>query len=389
LDSYDDSITIDAPDVECTCGGLMTYDGKILWTRNSDEKVPIGSTTKIMTALVALENGSLTDKITVSENAASTEGSTANLTEGDVLTLNDMLYAMMLPSGNDAAVAIAEYYGNGDVDNFVKLMNQKASELGMTSTHYSSSNGLEDEDNYSTVTDFFKLVPVAMSNDTFAKIVATESFTYTSTSTGNQVTVENTNEILSTYDGMTGIKTGFTDSAGYCFVGAAERDGIGFYTVVLGDASDWDRFNDTETLLDWGFTHYHKVTLLSSDTQVGSAVATDWLDKTVPVAASNDVKAVVFDYDPDLQQTTTINDRGGAIEKGADMGTVVWTDENGNQVAEAQLVATESVDPPSLFQTLQIWWCRFTTLFTGDDFSVTQSVDLPSVYKLLSSNTSS
>lgn len=372
----------DVPSVDATTGILATSDGKVLWSRDSDLEVPMASTTKIMTALLALELGSLDDQIEVSENAAAQEGSTAYLVEGDVIEMEDMLYALMLPSGNDAAMAIAEYYGDGDVDVFIGYMNAKAEDLGMVNTHFSSPSGLEDEDNYTTASDYLNLVIEAMGNETFRTVVSTTSYSFTSVDGSSGYSCENTNEMLGEYDGILGIKTGYTDAAGYCLVAAAERDGVELYSIVFGSSSATSRFTDTEGLLDWGFEHYHYVTFASTDVVVGQAVATSWIDKTVSVVASEDVSYLVFDYDEDFDQYVTIDDKAGAIEAGAEMGSITWS-RDGVEFATVTLVAADSVEAPNLLETMQIWWYRFTALFTGDDISVEQEIYLDDSFSIL------
>ena len=370
-----------APDVNCGFGALMAADGTILWQRAADVPVPMASTTKIMTALVVLGLGQPDDKVVVSEAAAATDGSTAYLTAGDELTTEQMLYAMMLPSGNDAAVALAERYAGGDVNGFVALMNAKASEIGMTSTHFSSPSGLEDQDNYTTATDYLKLVSCAMSNELFRRIVATPEFSYTSTVTGYTVTLQSTDVLLSQYEGMLGVKTGHTDAAGYCFVGAASRDGVELYSVVLNNPTEWGRFTDTVALMDWGFAHYRRALLLGGNAVVGNAVATAWLDRTVPVVAREDAFGLVFDYEPDLVQEVDIHDRGGVIDRGSNMGTVRWL-RDGELVTQIDLVAANEVPAPSIIESIQIGWYRFAGFFTGHAPTAEQSVVLGDTFPL-------
>jgi len=370
-----------APDVQCDYGALMASDGTILWQRASNVQVPMASTTKIMTALVVLSVGSPTDSITVSGNAAYMDGSTAELAEGDVLSMEQLLYAMLLPSGNDAAMALAEYYGGGDTNSFVSLMNEKASELGMESTHYSSPSGLSDDDNYTTASDYLKLVKAAMGNELFRQVVATPAYSYYSTERGYDIEVYSTDELLWSYDGALGVKTGFTDAAGYCFVGAAARDGVELYSVVFHSPDEWSRFSDTMTLMDWGFAHYHNVMLLDRETIVGNAVATSWLDKTVPVRAEQDTYALLFDYEPDLVLDVEIHDRDGVIDRGSNLGSVRWLSGD-DVVAQVALVSTENVSAPSIIESMQIGWYRFSSIFTGDVLSVEQSTSIGGTYPL-------
>lgn len=378
------SLAAEAPDVSCSAGILATSDGKILWERNADTQVTMASMTKTMTVLVALEQGNLDDEITVSEEAADLEGSTADLTAGDVLTLEELIYCAMLPSGNDAAMAIAQYYGDGDEQAFVALMNAKADELGMDSTEFSDSSGLSDEANYTTAYDYLILMQQAMSNDIVRQVVATTSFTYTSTATGSTVEISSTNILLDTYEGMNGLKTGYTESAGYCFAGSASRDGVELYAIAFGCSTVDERYTDVQTLLDWGFSHYHTVELMAASTYVGQAVAAAWLDVTFDVQTAESATALVFDYDPDLSVEVSMEDLSGAITVGDYVGTIAWVDQDGNEVASVELVAAEDVAKPGIIGHLQMLWSRFISLFTGNLPEAQQSVEVSDTYPLIS-----
>ncbi|MDR0888340.1 MAG: serine hydrolase, partial [Coriobacteriales bacterium] len=195
--------TNDIPDIEAAYAGLSTSDGQVLYTRSPDTQVPMASTTKIMTAVVALESGtSLDTPMKITDGAAGTEGSTANLKSGMVISFHDLLYGMLLPSGNDAAVAIAQNIATTE-SRFVDMMNSKASDLGMTSTHYADATGLSDTNHYTTVNDYLKLARYAMQNSTFRQIVSTPTYTMT-TSDGTTITVQSTDE-MSDYLQGTGI----------------------------------------------------------------------------------------------------------------------------------------------------------------------------------------
>ncbi len=379
-DSY---LAYEAPDLQCSQGILITSDGEVLWERDPDTQVPMASITKVMTCLVAVEMGELSDSITVSQDAEDLEGSTAELYAGDVLTLEELLYCALLPSGNDAALTIAEYYGDGDEQQFVELMNQKADELGMTNTEYSSSSGIVDEGNYTTARDCSTLAAYVMQNSLISQVVSTQEYSYTHSTTGETEVIESTNTLLEDFDGMLGIKSGFTDAAGYCFVGAAERDGITLYSVVLGSPSLSDRNSDTSSLLTWGFDHYHNVELMAAGTYVGQAVASSWLDKTFGVQTSMSAIACIFDYGNDLTVDVQMDDLSGAIEIGDYVGTISWS-LDGEVICEVDLEAAESVDAPSILDWFGITWGRFINLFTGGQSSATQYVATPQIHELIS-----
>ncbi len=248
----------DAPSIEGRYAALCTRSNIVLWERNSTSRTPMASTTKIMTALVALEQSTPDTPMTVTYGAANTEGSSADLKEGDTALLRDLLVCMMVPSGNDASVAIAENIA-GTERAFVDLMNAKAAAIGMTGTNYSNASGITDKDNYTTAMDYVLLTKAAMSNDLFREIVGSKEVA--ATVSGKEVVYESTNDLLSDMQGANGVKTGFTDAAGYCLVASAQRNGFELYAVVINSTSENQRFVDCEALLEWGFAHYRNVEL--------------------------------------------------------------------------------------------------------------------------------
>ncbi len=220
---------------------------QVLYGENQHKKMGIASTTKIMTAIIALENGNTTDIVTISQNAASQEGSSVYLKPGDKVLLCDLLYALMLNSGNDAAMAIAEHIAKTP-DEFAVLMNEKAAELGCRNTHFINPSGLPDDSHYSTAYDMAIIMSYAIKNDEFAKIVATREHQI---KTADSITyLKNHNKLLWQYPDCTGGKTGFTKASGRCFVSCAEKDGVRLVSVTLDAPDDW---NDHKNLLDFGF----------------------------------------------------------------------------------------------------------------------------------------
>ncbi len=231
---------------------LEMQTGDVVYEKNSVERLPMASTTKIMTCITALDNSQLTDVVTVSHNAAITEGSSAYIEEGNQLSMYDMLFGLMLNSGNDAAVAIAEHI-SGSVDAFVELMNQKADEIGAKNTHFTNPNGLPDPDHYTTAYDLAVITRYAMQNQTFREIVGTIDFNGLIINTGGVLPFHNHNRLLSEYPGCIGVKTGYTDAAGRCLVTAATRDEVTLIAVTLNDNDDW---NDHKAMLDEYFPEY-------------------------------------------------------------------------------------------------------------------------------------
>ena len=236
-----------APAVSASAYVLMDADsGRVLLAQNETAEKPIASTTKIMTALVALERGSLTDTVTVKREHLK-EGSSMYLAEGERLTLEALLYGLMLPSGNDAAECIADWCGKGR-ERFVERMNEKAAALGMTHTSFANPSGLDAQGHYSCASDMARLMAYAMQNPTFAQIVSAQSAVAGTRSMGNH------NKLLGAFEGCIGGKTGYTNAAGRTLVTCTERGGLRLVAVTLHDGSDW---NDHEALYAYGFSAYH------------------------------------------------------------------------------------------------------------------------------------
>lgn len=237
---------------------LDAESGRVLYEKNGHEPLRIASITKIMTAIVAIELGDLDDVVTVSPNASGVEGSSIYLLPGEKLSLEDLLYGLMLRSGNDAAVAIAEHIG-GSVEGFVFLMNQKARELGMEHTVFSNPHGLDThEEHYSTAYDMALLSAYAMKNETFAQIVATKRKTVPMPGEEWDRVWYNKNRLLSMYPYADGIKTGYTKRAGRTLVSSSTKDGHRLIAVTLNAPNDWQ---DHMALYEYGYRKYRQVTL--------------------------------------------------------------------------------------------------------------------------------
>lgn len=221
--------------------------------KNEDVKSAMASTTKIMTTIVILEKSDLDETVTVSAKAGGTGGSRLGLKRGDKASVKDLLYGLMLRSGNDAAVALAEHVG-GSVKEFAELMNEKAIELGLTNTHFVTPHGLDDANHYTTALELAKLTDYAMDNETFAKIVGTKSTTIYINNQQRQI--NNTNELLGVLNGVVGVKTGFTNNAGRCLVTETKRNNMDIITIVLGADTKKDRTKDSVNLIEYTFSKY-------------------------------------------------------------------------------------------------------------------------------------
>ena len=228
----------------------------ILYGKNENNKTKMASTTKIMTCLIVLEKASLEDVVQISRKAASTGGSRLKINAGDKITVRSLLYGLMLRSGNDAAVALAEHIG-GSVQGFAELMNKKAQELGLVNTHFETPHGLDSSQHYTTPYELAILTDYALENETFAKIVKTKSCTIAIN--GISRTIGNTNELLGNLNGVYGVKTGFTNGAGRCLVSSTKREDMDIICVVLGADNKKIRTMDSVKLIEYSFSNFKNI----------------------------------------------------------------------------------------------------------------------------------
>ena len=230
----------------------------VLLGKNENQKKKMASTTKIMTALVVIEHINLSDTVEISKKAASTGGSRLGLKTGDKITVSDLLYGLMMRSGNDAAVALAEYVA-GSISGFADLMNEKANSLGLSNTHFVTPHGLDEDEHYTTAYELAVLSNYAMNNEIFAKIVGTKN--YTITINGYPKTFTNTNELLGALNGVYGIKTGFTNGANRCLVTCCKRSNMDIICVVLGADTKKYRTTDSIKLIEYAFNNFTYVNI--------------------------------------------------------------------------------------------------------------------------------
>ena len=237
--------------------------GRILYEKNAFRKTAMASTTKIMTALIVIEKCNLNEFTTVSQKAAAIGGSEINLKTGEKISVEHLLYGLMLESGNDAAIALAEHTA-GNVEKFCELMNQKALQLGAQDTKFTSPHGLDNEDHYTTAYDLARITKSALQDETFKKIVATKNYT-----AGKRHFV-NTNALLGTVDGVDGGKTGFTNNAGRCIVLTAKRNGMRIIVVILGCPDNLNRTIDGKRIIECIYTNYRIYDILPKSYKIGT-----------------------------------------------------------------------------------------------------------------------
>ena len=248
------ALAISAPSVSARSAILIEAEtGKVLFSRSAQVRMPMASTTKIMTAIVAIEEcKDLSKSVKIDKRSVGVEGSSIYLYEGEELTMESLLYALMLSSANDAAVAIAYAVGES-IEGFVSKMNEKAAELGLEDTHFVNPNGLHDDGHYTTAHDLAKIAAYALKNEIFRTIVSTKRKAISQVNGDGVRPLLNHNKMLSLYEGAIGVKTGFTKKAGRCLVSAAERDGLVLVAVTLNAPNDW---NDHISMLNFGFNAY-------------------------------------------------------------------------------------------------------------------------------------
>ena len=248
------------PNVEAQSAIVIdSKTGRVLYEKNAYQKRPMASTTKIMTAIVALENGNLDDDVKISKRASSIGGSVIKLRENETYKLEDLLYGLLMKSGNDSAIAIAEHIG-GNVQSFVEMMNKKAVELNAKDTHFINPHGLDKDMHYTTAYDLANIACYAMQNATFSKIVSTKTKTIRDGKCFN-----NTNELLYLYDGCNGVKTGFTNKAGRCLVTSVKRGDDSYISVVLGCETKNKRAQSSKEILDYAYQNYKRYELINKD----------------------------------------------------------------------------------------------------------------------------
>lgn len=345
--------------------------GNVIYSAHADEKMYPASLTKIMTALLALEKGNLSDVLTVTDTALADITylhSRIDLKVGEQLTLENLLTALLVSSANDAANVIAEYI-SGDIPSFVELMNTRAKELGMTNTHFVNPHGFHDDNHYTTANDLYLVTREALKNQKFCEIVKTKTAKIPATNLVKERTISSTNHLISRYRNTfhyypyaTGVKTGSTTEAGNCLVATAEKNGISLLSVVLGcENADQNEnaysFVDTKAMFEYVFNNYKSVTVAASTDVIADSKVYEAKDSTrVALSPSKDIVMLLpSDYKAEeIKSETKLADNISApIEKGALMGTVTYSF-RGETVTTADLYAANEVKRDNLLHFLHI-----------------------------------
>lgn len=320
-----------AVSTSATSAVLMDAEsGRILYSHNPDRQMLIASTTKIMTALVAIEHGDLDQVVTVKRSHMA-EGSSMYLKEGEQLTLETLLYGLMLCSGNDAALAVADAVAGED---FIDLMNEKAKEIGMNSTSFANPNGLDDENHYSTAKDMAVLAAAAMENPTFVRLVSTKSI-----SVGGRV-MTNHNKLLGALDGCIGLKTGYTKAAGRTLVSCVERNGQRLVAVTLQDGNDWA---DHAALYEYGFSTYPLTAQVKTGDEVQKIPLSGQEDRQIAVVAKESFSYPLSEGETLRREVELPEELSAPVQEGDPVGTMrFYLGET--EVGSVEIVCGESVE---------------------------------------------
>ena len=327
------------PDVPAEAAYLIEANsGRVLYAKNENARLPMASTTKIMTALLAIESGRLDELVTVPDEAVGTEGSSMYLRTGERIPLRDLVYGLMLVSGNDAAVAIA-YILDGGTAAFADRMNARALALGMDDTHFVTPNGLHDPTHFTTAKDLALLGAAALENPAFAEIARTQ---YRRTEGTNPRTLKNKNRLLWEYEGGIGVKTGYTKAAGKCLVFAAERGGMKLVGAILNCPTMW---NTAKSMLDAGFRLYTAKRFVSADT-VFLIPVQNGVKNTLCAAP---IRGILYPTETGGEETFAVEtsldpDLKAPVRAGDTVGSVSLL-RNGVVAATVPIVAAETVEP--------------------------------------------
>lgn len=347
---------LESSDVSAECAVLISQQtGEVIFQKNAYELHSMASTTKIMTSLLAAQSGKLHDEISVSKEMIQVEGTSMGLLPGDSVSLYELIYGMLLPSGNDAANVTAYYLG-GNVENFAKKMNAKAKEIGMDNTNFVTPSGLDDKNHYSTAYDMALLGRYAVNDPVFRSVCSSKKVTLSYGNPPYKRTLYNHNRLLESYKYAFGIKTGFTKKSGRCLVSYAEKDGTGLVAVTLNAPNDW---NDHKLMLDYGFSRLKRYVFKPA------------IPQTIDVVGGNvekcKLRCVQFEYDSSEQrnpvQKLVVDKFAYApIKKGDRLGEVKFY-LDGKNIGSMDIVAAEDIDVPEQKQEEKSFFQRIKERF--------------------------
>lgn len=356
------------PDISAPSAILIdAKTGKVLYEKNADEKRYPASTTKVMTGLLAVEHGKMDDIVTVGQNPPLIERGSSQiyLVTGEQLTMEQLLYALMLESANDAAVAIAEHIA-GSVEEFAKMMNSKAKELGATNTNFVNPNGLHDDNHYTTARDLAMIGKYAMTLDKFRSVVREVDYTIPKTNKQEERNyITNSNKLIwkiydkFRYEYATGIKTGYTTKAKQCLVGGAQKDGMEVISVVMG-AEGQNIYSDTVALFEYGFSNFENVEILKKD-QIVTSVTLKESEEKINLLSAEDFSLMLSQEERDKVKTEikTASDLEAPIKKGEVLGEILVL-VNEKEVKRISLVSSVEIEAPG---KPGLWWLWLIAAF--------------------------
>ena len=332
---------------------IEASSGKILWEKNAHEKLAPASMTKIMSMLLIMENienGNLSwdEKITASLNASSMGGSQIFLEPGEKMTVKDLLKGIAIGSGNDATVAMAERIA-GTESKFVEMMNSKAKELGLKNTNFKDSTGLDAENHYSSAYDMAIMAKELIKHKKILEFTSTYE-DYLRQDTGNSFWLVNTNKLVRYYQGVDGLKTGFTNTAGYCLTATAKRGDMRLITVVMNEPSSEIRSKETSSMLDYGFNTYEINKVLTKDSVVGNVKVSLGTKKSVDIVPIDDIdilRSKIGDK-KDITYKVTANNVKAPIKKGTDVGDIIVY-EDGKEIMKIDTTVINDVNKVNIF----------------------------------------
>ena len=330
------------PSVSAESAVLIDLDSRaVLFEKNMSERLGMASTTKIMTALIAAERAELSDVVRIADEAIGVEGSSIYLSHGESLTMEELLFALLLQSANDAATAIAIAIA-GSVEAFADMMNERARELGLEDTHFTNPHGLYDEEHYTTAYDLAIISAHALENERIAEIFSTYKATLPITSDSQKRVLVNHNKLLKLYKGAIGVKTGFTKKTGRCLVSAAERDGLTLIAVTLNAPDDW---RDHMSMLDFGFDHFESVTVAEAGTFNYSLPVTNGVRDSVTLTNAEALKITLPKSRDEIQYRVEVTHRFefAPIFKGEELGRV-YCSYDGLFHSESALVCARDIE---------------------------------------------
>lgn len=325
---------------------IEAESGQVLFSKASDEPMHISAACKLMTVLVAIENSDLNSYVTASTDSVGTEGSALSLVAGTKYPLDDLLYAIMLTSANDAAIAVAEHVTSGDISKFVAKMNETAEKLNMTNTHFTNPTGLLEENQYTTAKDISLLIRYAIKNTVFNRIYSTKHRPWYGDN-GQIKVLTSSNNMFWSYEGILGGKTGYNEKERQSIICTASKVNLTLISVVL-DTPEGSMYSDTETLFNYGFNYFHKSTLVSKGDILKTA---EFEGKEINLISQNDFKYVHPLGENYIVELTVDVDIKPPIKKTQPVGNATYVLKDGTTISVSLYPETEIIPPDDFITT--------------------------------------